>query len=265
MWSSNVLISFRRFLIVKKELLESFFKYADSKTRGVKDTTVPERIHQRRRLEQIFPRIVMTVTKQFSRWSSPITTYALGCTIYKPITASTLFSVCTTKRNRYKTTFCGASVYGKPLPHVRSGRDDDHLTEDSITYITLEDGGAITGTAVRQDWYGVHDGGKDLIVWLNGDHNDVSDHDSLETLIRLIPPSRNDERGRLPRPYHIDIRGLSVDALRWVPEFVSIPSTRRFLNLITTLDSWISPPDVFISRSSSFRLQGQTRKTDSRR
>lgn len=265
MWLSEVLTCLRRFLIVKKELLEGFFKYMDSKTRGEKDTTVPERIHQRRSLEQVFPRIAMTVTTQFSRWSSPIRTYALGCIIYKPITASTLFSVCTTRRDRCRTTFCEARVYGTPLPDSRGRWHDDHDTEHSITYITLEDGGVITGTAVRSNWFGMNDLGTDLIVWLNGDNGDASNHDSLETLIRLIPPSRNDERGRPPRPYHIDIRGLKVDALRWVPEFVSRATTRQYLNLITTLDSWILPPDVFTSRSSSFRLQGWTWKTDSRR
>jgi hypothetical protein len=223
MWLSDVLTSSRRFLIAKKELLESFFKYADSKMQGAKDTTVAERIHQRRSLEQILPRIVMTVTSEFSGGSNHISRYNLGCTIYKPITASTLFSVCTPRRDRCKTTFCEASVYGAPLPHSRKNwqNDHDHNTEHSITYITLEDGGAITGTAVRPNWFGMNDLGKDLIVWLNGDNGDASSHDSLETLIRLIPPSRNDERGRLPRPYHIDIRGLDVDAVSWLPEFVS--------------------------------------------
>jgi hypothetical protein len=211
-----VLTSFRRFLIVKKDLLEGFFKYVDSQAPGVKDTTVPERIHQRRSLEQIFPRIAMTTTSQFSGASSHISKYILGCTIYKPITASTLFSVCT-RRARCKTTFCGASVYSTPQ------NDHGHNAEHSITYITLEDGGAITGTAVRPNWFGMNNLRKDLIVWINGDNGDVSNHDSLETLIRLIPPPRNNETGRRPRPYEIDIRGLAVDALRWVPEFVSRP------------------------------------------
>jgi hypothetical protein len=227
---SEVLTFRCRFLVVEKEQLESSFAYIRSKTRGAKDKITPERIQQRRNLEQVFPRIVMTVTKAESQYGLGKTTYALSCTIYKSITASTFFSVCTTRRHRSKTIFCGASVYGKPLPPPRIGSRDDYRTVDSICLIRLEDGGAITGTAVRPDWFGEHDFQKDLIIWLNGDNGEASNYESLETLMRLVPALRNDEYGRLPTPYQIDIRGLGVDALRWVPKFVSTASSRLCLN-----------------------------------
>jgi hypothetical protein len=116
--------------------------------------------------------------------------------------------------------FLWSHICGTALAPPRSRWDKDHDTEDSISHITLENGGKLTGSAVRPDWFGKHGSGKDLMVWLNGD-NDDSNNEALEALMRLIPASRNDEYDRLPWPYKIDIIGLDIDAVKWVPAFVS--------------------------------------------
>jgi hypothetical protein len=213
-----------RYLVVMKHQLKSILSYIRIITEDTKYNTIPELISERRKLEQVFPRIVMTVTKQISAYSSGVTISSLSCTIYKPITAATLFSACATRQNRCKTIFCGASIQGAPLPHPRRAWMTDHVAEERIRQITLQDQGEITGNVVRADWFGEHDlARKDLVLSLNANNGycDEDTYESLETVVRMIPPPQKDEYGRRPRPYHIKVTNLDIDALEWVPELVS--------------------------------------------
>jgi hypothetical protein len=205
-----------RYLVVMEHQLKSILGYIRMITEDTKYHTIPEPVGERRKLEQVFPRIVMTVTKEYAGHSWDAKGYDVNCTIYRPITASTFLSACATKRNRCRTMFCGANL--QPVQPRLHSTDwlKDRYDDERIRTITLEDTGEITGTAVLSDWLGGHEGARrDLIISLNEDNGycDEETYESLETVVRMIPQPRTDDYGRRPEPYNIKVTGLDIDAL----------------------------------------------------
>lgn len=148
------------------------------------------------RLERVFPRIAMVVTKQIAAYRYGVPIIDLACTVCESITASTFLSVCTTRRNGCKTTFLGATVQAAKHPQTTADRTDNRdEIEKRIIWITLRDDAEIEGAVERAEWCGTaHGVDKDLISFC-GDENDGNRNpcivnDSLETIMWLIPPLR---------------------------------------------------------------------------
>jgi hypothetical protein len=82
---------------------------------------------------------------------------------------------------------------------------------------------------------------KDLFISSYGDEDDSNRgecvvNESLKTILRLVPPPRE----RAVQPYHVGVGGLYIDALKVIPELVSVITLSvRSIDLIPTFNSWI--------------------------
>jgi hypothetical protein len=178
-------------------------------------------------LSKIFPRLVMTITKRTSDAFRPTSPVAdLNCTVYKPISVSAFLLVCTTRKFRCATTYFGAEVEAPDLPPIadysNGWGEEDFVLEERIARVSLKGQGKITGTAVeRVGWYGIHQGGKDLVFSADDNGNNWSMwevKESLETLLSSIPPQRSDDLER----YYMEVKGFAVSDLGVIADIVSL-------------------------------------------